>query len=334
MDELTYSQKRRWVLVDLLQAGVLLCLVLALQMLSRRGALRLADFLGELVYKVWTRRARIARRNIQIAYGHEWSPAYIDAVARGAFRNLARTAVEAFMTPRLITARRWVEHVRLHPSTDEIVRLLIERKTPVLMVSGHYGNWEALGFTLAVQGFANYSIIRPLDNRFVNDMLTAARRRAGQRLLSKFGSGSEVLSILQAKGVVCVLADPNAGKKGVFVDFFGVKASVHKAVAAMCINDRVPIAVGVCRRLPGVFQFEVKAAPIIRPEEFDGMNRADAMTEVTRRFTRELEMLIREDPTQYMWTFRRFKARTRQELAVCDDPQRDREDDVLAGAAG
>jgi KDO2-lipid IV(A) lauroyltransferase len=334
MDDLSPAQRRRSLFLDLVQAAAFLFVALLVHALPLKTAYRLADFLGELIFSVWKRRAEIARRNIRIAFGHEWGERRIEATARAAFRNIARTALETFLTPRLITSRSWIRSIHLDVSVDATLRLLVERKSPVALVSGHYGNWEVLGYTLAAFGFANTSIVRPLDNRFVNQMLTGARERAGQKIISKFGAGDQVRRIFDQKGIVCLLADPNAGRKGVFVDFFGVKASAHKALASLCVAERIPVVVGICRRRPGDFQFEVFCSVPIRPEEFDGMDRLSAGQAITQRVTRELEMFVRQDPTQYMWTFRRFKARTRAEERAADNIHRDREDDILAAVAG
>jgi KDO2-lipid IV(A) lauroyltransferase len=102
-----------------------------------------------------------------------------------------------------------------------------------------------------------------------------------------------------------MLADQDAGQRGLFVDFFGRPASTHKAIALLAIEHKAPVAVGVaCRVGPG-FRYEIRCAEVIQPEEFEGTS--DDARLLTQRYTTALETLIRQDPSQYLWLHRRWK---------------------------
>lgn len=320
--------------VDWLQYAALRLYAMVLHMIPVDLNLAAARFFGWAAYRVLALKREHAKRNLRIAFGHEWSEEKIDAVALASFRHLAMLGVEVIFTPRLITPLTWARHVEFAPSVAKVVQMLLERETAVAMLSAHYGNWEVLGYTLATLGFPNASIVRPIENAKVNEALMGVRERTGQRVIGKQGATEVVRQVVKEKGILCVLGDPSGGRKGVFANFFGVNSSCHKTIGLLCLNERVPIVVGFSRRLGGRFKFRMECVDVIRPEEYDGMDRLDALYAITQRFTRGIEEAVRRDPTQYLWVYRRFKSRSNAELAVCDDRWRDREEDILAGVNG
>jgi len=181
----------------------------------------------------------------------------------------------------------------------------------LLMVGGHYGNFEIIGYLLGLFGFDVYSIARPLDNRFINDYLYGVRRRVGQKIIDKKGASKLMDRIVSDGATVCFIADQDAGKKGLFVDFFGRKASTYKSIGLLALTYNIPIAVGYSRRIGNRFFFEICAARIIFPEEW--ADKDDPLKWVTAEYTTALEDLIREDPSQYWWLHRRWKHRPKEE---------------------
>ena len=209
--------------------------------------------------------------------------------------------VEIVHIPRKLHVHNWKDHCRLVNGERFFDAMLSGR--PLLIVTGHFGNWEMAGYAVALGGFRAHAIARPLDNPYVDDYLRGFRERTGQKLLAKHGDFDKMQQVLDSGGVIATLADQDAGQRGLFVDFFGRPASTHKAVALMALEHRVPIIVVGATRIDGVY--EVTTADIIYPEHFD--NTPEAVRAITQRFTADLERLIRRAPDQYFWVHRRWK---------------------------
>jgi KDO2-lipid IV(A) lauroyltransferase len=219
--------------------------------------------------------------------------------------------VEILFTTRKVRLDTWADVVDLENFRD-VLALLMVRDRGLIMLTGHYGNWEILGYVLAVLGFDTTSIARPLDNPYVNDWLLGIRERQGQRIIDKKGATPIVTAVLGAGGAVGIIADQNAGTKGLFVDFFGRKAATYKSIGLLAMQYRVPVVIGYARRVSGRFHFKVGAQDIIYPADWDAQD--DPLRYITQRYTRAIEDFIRADPGQYLWVHRRWKTRPKGEV--------------------
>ena len=181
----------------------------------------------------------------------------------------------------------------------------------MLIVAAHYGDFEISGYLLGLFDFNVYSIARPLDNKYMSKYLYGIRERAGQKMIDKKGA-SEMMDKLIAEGAtLCFIADQDAGRKGIFVDFFGRKASTYKSIGLLAITQDIPIAVAYSRRVDNRFYFEIGFNRIIFPEEW--ADKDNPLEWVTAEYTKAIEDFVREDPSQYWWLHRRWKHRPKEE---------------------
>ena len=220
--------------------------------------------------------------------------------------------VEVLFTIRLVRIDTWADYVELTDFRD-VLALLMRREGGLIMLTGHYGNWEILGYVLATLGFDTTSVARPLDNPYVNDWLLGTRERNGQRIIDKKGATPIITGVLDAHGAIGIIADQNAGPKGIFVDFFGRKAATYKSIGLLAMQYRIPVVIGYARRVQNQFKFKVGAQDIIYPADWDAQD--DPLRYITQRYTKAIEDFIRADPGQYLWVHRRWKTRPKGEAA-------------------
>ncbi len=273
------------------------------QAMSVEQSYRFADGLAAILYRVDKRHRKIGMENLRLAFGDLYDDAGRDAIVRGVYRHFCRMLMEMLHIPRKLSLRNWRDRIRLVAPGPLIDRLL--KGGPIIMVTGHFGNWEMAGYLFGVFGFPPHSVARTLDNPHLDRFLRSFRERTGQKMIPKKGGYDQVLEVLQGKGVLSFLADQDAGERGMFVDFFGRPASTHKSIAILALEHRAPVVVGYARRVGDGFQYEVGCEAIIEPEEFTGTS--DDARLLTQRYTSLLEDIIRRDPEQYLWLHRRWK---------------------------
>lgn len=259
-------------------------------------------------------RAR-AVANLQRCFP-EFTNEQCEDLAFKSFQQMFMLGVEVLHTTRLVRLDTWRKYVEL-TSFRETFSLLMAEHQGLIMLTGHYGNWEILGYILATLGFGSTAVARPLDNPYVNEYVYGVRERQGQKIVGKKGATNEITDLLAAGEVVGFVADQNAGSKGVFVDFFGRKASTYKSIGLLAMNYNVPVVIGYARRINGRFKFEIGTQDIIYPN--DWKDQPDPLLYITQRYTKAIEDFVRADPTQYLWLHRRWKTRPKGELPLHHD---------------
>ena len=110
---------------------------------------------------------------------------------------------------------------------------------------------------------------------------------------------------------LAMLGDQDAGRKGVFVDFFGRPASTFKSIALLALQHDAIICVGYALRLPddthdsSWVKYELGCEDVLDSRDFTS---ADAIPELTQQYSAALERAIRRAPEQYFWVHRRWKS--------------------------
>lgn len=283
-------------------------LMIFMYMFDVETNLRFACFLGDLLWKYYGRGRQRALDNLRASFPDR-SEEWIHRTGRRSFQHLAMLPIDVLFTPRLVRKHNWRQYTRF--KNAERVKWMAHERKGLLLVGAHYANFEIIGYMMGLFGFDIYNIARPLDNKYLNRYLYGVRERRGQKLIDKKGA-AEMMPRLVAQGsALGFIADQDAGKKGVFVDFFGRKASTYKSIGLLAITYNLPIAVGYSRRIGNRFFFEIGATRIILPHEW--ADKDDPLTWVTAEYTKAIETFVREDPSQYWWLHRRWKTRPKEE---------------------
>jgi KDO2-lipid IV(A) lauroyltransferase len=271
--------------------------------------LKLADVIGSIMFRIDRGHRDRAIGNLRRSFP-QMPEKRLLRLAERSMQHMCRLAVETVSTTRLIHIHTFAEYVEF-TNFSQTLELMLRRNQGLIMLTGHYGNWEILGYVLATLGFATTSIARPLDNPYMSHWLFDVRERTGQRIIAKKGAVDEITAVLDRKGVVGFIADQNAGSKGLFVDFFGRKASTYKSIGLLAMQYEVPVIIGFARRTNRPFHFQMGSQDIIFPD--DWKNCADPLRYITQRYTKAIEDMVRHDPAQYLWVHRRWKSRPKGE---------------------
>lgn len=259
----------------------------------------------------WT-RYEIARANLRAAFGGCYDDRDIDRIIHRMWVHLFRLLGEMVHLPRKVRLNNIVESIEFRGKTDALRALCSGR--PVLLLSGHFGNWEMAISIFGLFGFRMGLVARELDNPYLNRWFLRFRKYTGHRPIPKKGGFDVLTQLLGLGGNLALLADQDAGSNGVFVDFFGRAASTHKSIALLALEYEALICVGYARRLDetlsnGWPRYELGCEEVIDPLDHAS---GDAVREITQRYTAALERAIRRSPEQYFWVHRRWKSFPRE----------------------
>jgi KDO2-lipid IV(A) lauroyltransferase len=283
-------------------------------------ARHLAWFIHYVLPRKWT-RYKVAHDNLRLAFGDTYSEAEIDQLVYRMWVHLFRTVAEIVQSVRKLHIHSYRQAIHFADFTRTNEAVCSGRQ--VLMLGGHFGNWE-IGTTLfGMWGFPMGIVARELDNPYLHEWFRRYREMTGHRLMMKSGGYDDMVALLQKGGNLGMLCDQDAGPRGLFVDFFGHPASTFKSIALLALEYDALIIVGYSIRRPDDFEatpwvkFEVGCEALIDPRS---LTSDDPVGEMTQLYTAALERAIRRAPEQYFWVHRRWKSipRVRQKA----EPQR------------
>jgi KDO2-lipid IV(A) lauroyltransferase len=211
--------------------------------------------------------------------------------------------IEIVQLPRKLHVHNWRRHIEM-VGGHHLAGALISGR-PLLIVTGHFGNWELAGYGLGLLGFRTAAVARRLDNPYLDAFLGRFRQATGQAILDKNTDYERIQALLAGGGTLAMLADQDAGPRGLFVDYFGRPASTFKSIALLALEYRAAMLVIGVPKVGEPLRYQVVIEEPIWPEEFEG--RPDAIKALTQRYTAALERLVRRHPEQYFWLHRRWK---------------------------
>ena len=297
------AERPRNKLGDLISYLAIRTLGMCIQMLSIDAALAVGRLVGDIAYLVYPRWKHRALDNLHLIYGSNASELWIKRTARDCLRHLGMLIIEVVYAPRLLKINSTFRYIRLK-NMSETLHLLLQNR-PVIILSGHYGNWELLNSVLAVMGFTSYSVARHLPNPYLHRYVFGIREKNGQRIIIKKGATAAVTDVLDARQIVCFLADQNAGERGLFVDFFGRPASTFRSIALLARAYDAPVIVTAATRLGHTFKYEFSVEEVIYPHQWQDQD--DPTLWITATYTKAIERAARRHPEQYLWVHRRWK---------------------------
>jgi len=270
-----------------------------------RGLARLvAGGLAFAVYWAFGRLRRVGRRNLELAF-RNLPGISRRRILRGLYRHLGWQLVEFCRM-----ARYTPENTRGWMRTEGLDHYLAAqaRGKGVLIVTGHLGAWELSGFYHSLMGHAMSVVIRPLDNRRLDNFVNRIRCLHGNRVIDKDDFGRGLLLAMRARQTVGILMDTNmTPPQGEFVKFFGMDACTGTGLAHMARKTGAAVLPGFMVWEPAERRYVLHFGP-----QIEIPHTADAAADIlaaTQLCTSVIESWIRRYPDQWLWIHRRWKTR-------------------------
>ncbi|HEX8671066.1 MAG TPA: lysophospholipid acyltransferase family protein [Longimicrobium sp.] len=284
----------------------------AVATLSEGAADAVGRRVGRIVHGMGVRR-KVVESNLRLAFPQA-DEAWIERTVRASYEHLGREAAAILRLSKL-DPQAVIERTDVTEDWPKLQAALSEGRG-VLLVTGHYGNWEIAAAAVAARGVPIAAIVRRQGNRLVDERLDALRRKLGVETIYQSEAPSRVPRVLRKGGIVGIVGDQDARRAGVFVPFFGRPASTHRGPALFALKLRAPVFACVARRLPGgAVRYVVAGQQIVT--ERTGELETDVRT-LTAALAARLEAEVREAPEQYFWFHRRWKSKPPPEPAPAE----------------
>jgi len=218
------------------------------------------------------------------------------------YRNLGITLIELLVL-RYLTDDEVKEYIKFS-NIDLLIEKYNEGRGLILM-SGHYGNWELLAYSVnTYTGIPVQIIVKPQSNEAADKLLNSYRTKGGNKIVSMYKAALSIVRTLKKGGVIAMLVDQSATKdKDIFVDFFNRPAATYIATAELALSLDCPIIIGFAVRNDDC-TYRVDLSEI----KFDDIKgKDDAVRILTERHVKALENQIRSNPSLWSWQHKRWK---------------------------
>jgi KDO2-lipid IV(A) lauroyltransferase len=260
--------------------------------------------LGDIAMALDRFNRPVAMRNLEIAFPELGSGARLE-ILRATYRNWGRMIAEWTHFGELTreNIKRFVTYdAREH--WDEAQR--ISNGRGILAFTGHFGNFELLVVGHSAYGNRIAMINRELRNPLIDRQVCKARTAFGAVLVPRKGGAKQVLKLLRDNFMVTVPLDLDV-RKGVFVDFFSLKAATSDALARFAIATGAPVLPAFMVRQGESARHKITLLPVI--ETVRSSDRDEAVRENTQRYQAAIETMVRRHPDHWNWIHRRWKTR-------------------------
>ncbi len=244
---------------------------------------------------------RISGINIPLCLP-ELAPPQQRRLLRASLMEAGKTMSEAgalwlWPAPRLLSL---VETV----SGEQHLRAAMESGKGAILAVPHLGAWEMIGLYCS-RHYPMTSLYRPPRLVEVNEVVRRGRERLGARLVPADAGGVRALYQTLGRGeLVGMLPDqePGAGN-GAFAPLFGIQANTMVLLSRLAIKTGAAVIFGYAQRLPhgrGYHLHFLPAPPTINAKPLEASIAA---------MNQMVEKLIRQQPEQYQWGYKRFRTR-------------------------
>ena len=263
---------------------------------------------GLLMYLSATKR-HTAQRNLLRCYPD---------LSDGERAQLVRGSFHHYLCSILETGHNWYWPLeRLQDQCDgivgeELVRDGLSSGRGLVALVPHFGAWEYLGVYL--QQFPDIAILyKPPSNPKLEKALLERRQRGGAQLIPATPAGLRRLyaHIRSGKGAGILPDQQPTSGQGKFAPFFGMQALTGVLAPRLVQRTSCIVLLTVCERLPGG-RYRVHFMPAD-----EGIHSRDLLTALTA-VNHGVERCIAIDPAQYLWSYKRFKARPESEPPFYD----------------
>jgi KDO2-lipid IV(A) lauroyltransferase len=281
-------------------------LLYLVSLLPMRVLYLLSDGIYGLVYYGFGYRKKVVMANLAIAFPH-LTEKERTAIAKKFYHNFIDSLVEVI---KLLSAGDKFLKKRFTIDTT-VLRELHATGRSCQIHLGHTFNWE--WGQLVLSGLTDYKILvvyMPIQNPFFEKLFYRLRTRSGNAFLPANNMREAIAPYLQSQYLLALVADQNPGnvENAYWLDFFGKPAPFVSGPEKGARNADLPVVFASIEKPRRGHYHATLTLGCLEPCEL-------GEGQLTLRYTRFLENVIRRNPDMWLWSHRRWKHRWKEDHA-------------------
>jgi len=260
----------------------------------------ISDFVFFIIYHLVGYRKQVVKTNLRNAFP-TYTGQQIDKITHDFYKYFCDLLLETFKT-LTISQKSMLRHCTLSPTTQQLFDRLNQEKKSVILVLGHFGNWEWAGNTFSLLCHQQlYVIYHPLHNKYFDGLMYRMRTRFGTRLIAMKNVYKDMLKNKGAINTTAFIADQTPSPDNAYwTIFLNQDTPVFKGTEVIAKKLDLPVVYTRVRRVKrGYYEIDADILHNSPRNTVDG--------EITELHTKRLEQDIMLQPEIWLWSHRRWK---------------------------
>lgn len=286
---------------------LLLALIWLLHWLPLPVLGRLGSGAGTLLFHVMAPRRRITLTNLRLC---------MPSLAEQERTDLAKAHFQAYARSVLERGILWwapLSRLKKLIVVEPHVPLAELKDAPLILLCPHFVCLDVAGVAVAFESSASSIYSRQKSVVFDEALRKGRSRFQPAKLFARDEGVKPIIRALREGLPFFMLPDMDFGPKdAAFVPFFGMPTATLTATARLAAVTNARVVPVIATFLPNYRGWRVKFYPAW--ENYPGPD----MLAATRRMNAFIEDRVREAPSEYFWTHKRFKTRPPGEPSVYD----------------
>ena len=270
-----------------------------LSLLPFRCLYLLADFLFLVLYHITKYRRKVVQDNLLSSFPEKLQMER-EAIEKKYYKFLADLIVE---TVKAISISQKEVIKRMASPNPEIIDEYLSKGRNVVIVTGHYCNWELAALRVSMETVnKRFIVYKPQSNLVFNNFFNNTRGRFGATLIAMKETFRKLIQHRNEPTVSILLSDQTPAKSEAvyFTPFLNRPAAVFLGIEKL---SKAMDAVVVFCKIEPLKRGYYKGTLIPLVEE----PKATEPYEITTLHVNYLEKMIRERPEYWLWSHRRWK---------------------------
>ncbi len=242
-------------------------------------------------------RKDVIRMNLRNSFPQK-TDKEIEQLVRQYYQYMCDLSLETFKTMKM-TPEQHRKRVILHQ--PEILDELYKANQSIVIVLGHYGNWEWFGPSITLNTrYQLVVIFRPLSQPYFDRMMTGWRTRFGTEITPVQQTIRTMAANRNRVTATAFVADQAAPINAYWTTFLNQDTSVFTGAEKLATKFGYPVIyLHATRPKRGYYT--------LTPEVLYPDPKKTAENEISEGFTRRLEKDIIADPVIWLWSHKRWK---------------------------
>ena len=264
----------------------------------------ISNFLAFVFYYLLPYRKKVVLQNLKNSFPNK-SEKEINKICKKFYAHLCDLIVESI---KLFSISNEQILKRFKVNNPEILQPYFDRGQSLIIVGGHYNNWEMLAAGIDQQvPHDTVGLYSKLSNAFFDDKMKSSRSAFGLRMVTSKDSFAYFKEKHDTPRMTIFGADqsPTYSKSVYWTTFLNQETAVALGTERFAKKYDMPVAYGtINKEKRGHFSLDLSILCESPKDTEEG--------EITAQHTRKLEEQILAQPEYWLWTHKRWKRKRKE----------------------